>query len=161
MAESIKLILLSFLASVGFGVKFQMKNQYLVLAGFGGALTRLCYLLLIEVIDSRLIYSLLAAMFASLYAEVMAMKCKMPSTVFLYPAIIPLTPGNLIYNTAANFLLKDTRAMWATAGDCALTLLGISIGFVLISTFTYYRRVYFLGKDLASHLLHHPHKKQD
>ena len=55
MAESIKLILLSFLASVGFGVKFQMKNQYLVLAGFGGALTRLCYLLLIEVIDSRLI----------------------------------------------------------------------------------------------------------
>ena len=149
MAESIKLILLSFLASVGFGVKFQMKNQYLVLAGFGGALTRLCYLLLIEVIDSRLIYSLLAAMFASLYAEVMAMKCKMPSTVYL------------IYNTAANFLLKDTRAMWATAGDCALTLLGISIGFVLISTFTYYRRVYFLGKDLASHLLHHPHKKQD
>ncbi len=159
MAESIKLILLSFLASVGFGVKFQMQKRYLAWAGFGGALTRLCYLILLEIIDSRLIYSLLAAMFASLYAEIMAMKCKMPSTVFLYPAIIPLTPGNLIYNTAANFLLRDTKAMWASAGDCALTLLGISIGFVLISTFTYYRRVYFLGKDIASHLLHHPHKK--
>ncbi len=48
--------------------------------------------------------------------------------------------------------------MWVYARACALTLLGISIGFVLISTFTYYRRVYFLGKDLASHLLHHPHK---
>ncbi len=159
MAEGIKLILLSFLASIGFGLKFQMKPHYLAWAGLGGALTRLCYLLLLEVIDSRLIYSLLAAMFASLYAEIMAMKFKMPSTVFLYPAIIPLTPGSLIYSTAVNFLLKDTAAMWHDAADCASTLFGISIGFVLISTFTYYRRVYFLGKDLASHLLHHPHKK--
>ena len=159
MAEGIKLILLSFLASIGFGLKFQMKPHYLAWAGLGGALTRLCYLLLLEVIDSRLIYSLLAAMFASLYAEIMAMKFKMPSTVFLYPAIIPLTPGSLIYSTAVNFLLKDTAAMWHDAADCASTLFGISIGFVLISTFTYYRGVYFLGKDLASHLLRHPHKK--
>ena len=159
MAESIKLILLSFLASIGFGLKFQMQKRYLVWAGLGGALTRLCYLLLLEILDAKLIYSLLAAMVASLYAEIMAMKFKMPSTVFLYPAIIPLTPGRLIYSTAINFLLRDTTAMWKDAGDCALILFGISIGFVLISTFTYYRRVYFLGKDLASHLLRHPQKK--
>ena len=61
MAESIKLILLSFLASIGFGLKFQMQTRYLAWAGLGGALTRLCYLLLLEVIDSRLIYSLLTA----------------------------------------------------------------------------------------------------
>lgn len=165
MAESLKLIFLSFLASIGFGLKYEMQKRYLVWAGLGGALTRLLYLILLEFNNSRLVYSLLAAMFASLYAEIMAMKFKMPSTVFLYPAIIPLTPGSLIYNTAVHFLLKDTAEMWRNAGDCALTLLGISIGFVLISTFTYYRRVYFLGKDIASHLLHHshhshhPHKK--
>ena len=160
MAESIKLILLSFLASIGFGLKFQMQRRYLVWAGLGGALTRLCYLLLLEVIPAKLVYSLLAAMFASLYAEIMAMKFKMPSTVFLYPAIIPLTPGRLIYSTAVNFLLRNKYAMWQDAEDCALILFGISIGFVLISTFTYYRRVYFLGKDLASHLLRHTHKKK-
>ena len=158
MAESIKLIFLSFLASIGFGLKYQMQRRYLIWAGLGGALTRLCYLLLVQFIDARLVYSLLAAMFASLYAEIMAMKFKMPSTVFLYPAIIPLTPGSLIYNTAVHFLLQETDEMWVYARACALTLLGISIGFVLISTFTYYRRVFFLGKDLASHLLHHPHK---
>ena len=159
MAESIKLIFLSFIASIGFGLKFHMQKQYLLWAGLGGSLTRLCYLLLIEVIDTRLIYSLLAAMFASLYAEIMAMKFKMPSTVFMYPAVIPLLPGNLIYNTAANFLLKNTNAMWRDAADCVLTLIGIIIGFVLISTLSYYRRIYFLGKDLAAHILHHPHKK--
>lgn len=159
MVESVKLVFCSFLASIGFGLKYQMQKRYLIWAGLGGALTRMCYLLLLEAIDARLVYSLLAAMFASLYAEIMAMKFKMPSTVFLYPAIIPLTPGSLIYGTAVNFVLQDTAAMWADAADCALTLFGISIGFVLISTFTYYRRVYFLGKDIASHLLHHPHKK--
>ena len=158
MAENIKLILLSFVASVGFGLKYHMQNRYLVWAGLGGSLTRMWYLLLIEMIDSRLVYSLLAAMFASLYAEIMAMKFKMPSTVFLYPAIIPLIPGNLIYNAAVNFLLNYRIAMWKDVADCAMTVFGISIGFVLISTFTYYRRVYFLGKDLASHLLR-THKK--
>lgn len=158
MVESIKLIILSFLASIGFGLKFQMQKQYLAWAGLGGALTRMCYLILLELIDARLIYSLLAAMFASLYAEIMAMKFKMPSTVFLYPAVIPLTPGSLIYGAAVNFLLQDTSAMWADAADCALTLLGISIGFVLISTFTYYRRIYFFSKEIAA-LLRHPHKK--
>ena len=158
MAENIKLILLSFVASVGFGLKNHMQNRYLVWAGLGGSLTRMWYLLLIEMIDSRLVYSLLAAMFASLYAEIMAMKFKMPSTVFLYPAVIPLIPGNLIYNAAVNFLLNYRIAMWKDVADCAMTVFGISIGFVLISTFTYYRRVYFLGKDLASHLLR-THKK--
>lgn len=98
-------------------------------------------------------------MFASLYAEILALELKTPSTVFLYPAIIPLMPGSLLYNTAVNFFLHDNAVMLEYARDCALTLVGLSLGFVLISTFTYYRRLYFLSKDIASHLLHHPHKK--
>ena len=41
MAESLKLIFLSFLASIGFGLKYEMQKRYLVWAGLGGALTRL------------------------------------------------------------------------------------------------------------------------
>lgn len=159
MVENIKLILVSFTASCGFGIVFHIKKEYLLFAGLGGALTRCCYLFLIEVIDERFIYTLLAAMFASLYAEIMALELKTPSTVFLYPAIIPLIPGGLIYNTAVNFLLHDHTLMKENARDCALALIGMSIGFVLISTFTYYRRVYFLSKDIAAHFLHHSRKK--
>ena len=56
MAESIKLIFLSFLASIGFGLKYQMQRRYLIWAGLGGALTRLCYLLLVQFIDARQIF---------------------------------------------------------------------------------------------------------
>ena len=98
-------------------------------------------------------------MFAALYAETMAMRQKMPSTVFLYPAIIPLIPGDLLYNTAVNLLLQDTPQMLDNAKNCALSLAGMSIGFVLISTFTYYRRIYYVGTDIAHHLLHRQKKK--
>ena len=97
-------------------------------------------------------------MIASFYAEILAMEFKTPSTVFLYPAILPLLPGSLMYNAAVNFLLQDMDAMQGYLKDCALTVIGTSIGFVLISTFTYYRRIYFAGKHLASHLLHETHK---
>lgn len=158
MVENIKLILVSFTASFGFGIVFHIRKDYLLWAGLGGALTRLCYLILISIIDSRIIHTLLAAMIASFYAEILAMEFKTPSTVFLYPAILPLLPGSLMYNAAVNFLLQDMDAMQGYLKDCALTVIGTSIGFVLISTFTYYRRIYFAGKHLASHLLHETHK---
>lgn len=160
MVENIKLILVSFTASLGFGIVFHIKKEYLFFAGLGGALTRCCYLFLMATIEQRFTYTLLAAMFAALYAEILALELKTPSTVFLYPTIIPLLPGSLLYNTAVNFFLHDHAAMLQNAKDCALALIGMSIGFVLISTFTYYRRVYFLSKDIASHLLRHSRKKQ-
>ena len=160
MIENIKLIVFSFITSFGYGIIFHIKKEYLIWAGIGSALTRFCYLCLVNVIDERFIYTLLAAMIASLYAEIMALTFKTPSTVFLYPAIIPLLPGRLLYNTALNFFIRDQGAMIENARDCILTLVGMSIGFVLVSTFTYYRRVYFLSKELASHFRHHPHRKK-
>ncbi|GFI17607.1 hypothetical protein IMSAGC009_02779 [Lachnospiraceae bacterium] len=154
MVETVKLIIFSFMASLGFGIVFRIGKKNLLWAGAGGALTRCVYLFLLEVIEQRILYSLLAAMFAALYAETMAMRQKMPSTVFLYPAIIPLIPGDLLYNTAVNLLLQDMPQMLDNAKNCVLSLAGMSIGFVLISTFTYYRRIYYVGTDIAYHLLH-------
>lgn len=153
MVESFQLIVLSFTASLGFGIVFRIGKKDLLWAAVGGALTRCAYLFLIEVIDQRILYSLLAAMFAALYAEIMAMNRKMPATVFLYPAIIPLIPGDLLYYTAVNLILRNTPEMLENAKNCALSLAGMSIGFVLISTFTYYRRIYYVGRNIAHHLL--------
>lgn len=160
MVESLKLIVFSFTASLGFGIVFRIGKKNLLWAGAGGALTRCIYLLLLEVIDQRILYSLLAAMFAALYAEIMAMRQKMPSTVFLYPAIIPLIPGDLLYNTAVNLILQNTPEMFSNAKNCALSLTGMSIGFVLISTFTYYRRIYHVGTDITNQLLHRQKKNE-
>ena len=98
-------------------------------------------------------------MFTALYAECMAVWKKVPSTIFLYPSIIPLVPGNLLYNTVVNFILQDATKMLYNARECAVRLAGISVGFVLISTFTYHRRVYFLGKNFVGHLFQKKNSK--
>lgn len=158
MINNIILVIASFTASVGFGIVFRIERKHLLWAGLGGALTRCVYLFLPQIIDHRVIYVLLSSMFSALYAEIMAMHRKMPSTVFLYPAILPLIPGDLMYNTAINIILNNPEEIIENAEKCAFSLVGMSVGFVIVSTFTYYRRIYFVSKNIAYHLLR-GHKK--
>lgn len=152
MIETLKLVLLGFASSFGFAIVFHIDRKNLVIAGLGGALTRLVYIILGQLTNETFLVCLFSAMFASLYAEIQAMRQRMPSTVFLYPAILPLVPGSLLYYIAVNIVLGDTQAAWDYAGECALTVGGIGFGFVLISTFTYYRRIYRVGEHIEGKL---------
>lgn len=152
MIENAKIIIFSFFASLGFGIVFRIDKKNLCLAGLGGAITRCAYIFLLNITDKVFVYSLFAAMTAALYAECMAVLKKMPSTILLYPSILPLAPGELLYNTIVNFILQDFEKMLYYARECAVRVAGISIGFVLISTFTYHKRVYYLGKNFVGHL---------
>ncbi|MCD7834898.1 MAG: threonine/serine exporter family protein [Lachnospiraceae bacterium] len=142
MVEAVKLVIVSFFASVGFGIVFRIERKYLVYAGLGGALTRLVYLILLQLIPESFIYSFLAAMAAALFAECMAIYTKNPSTVFLYPSIIPLIPGTPLYYTVVGLVLQDTERIRANAVTCVHSLLGVGIGFVVVSMVMYYERHY-------------------
>lgn len=153
MVESIELVILSFFASFGFGIVFRLVGKDLLWAGLSGALTRCVYLILLSVIDSRLVCVMLAAMIAALYAEVLATKKKMPSTVFLYPAIIPLIPGDLFLYTVMNLVVEDYGMTLQNGKDCILTLACMSVGFVLSSTIAYYIRRHKLGIHIEKNIL--------
>ena len=150
--SNIELVGFSFLASLGLAIVFQIDKKNLLWAGLGGALTRCVYLLMIAATDRTFVQSLCAAMFAALYAEILAMRQRMPSTVFLYPSIIPLIPGSLLYYICVNVLLGNRTETISYLTECLLSLGGICLGFVLISTFTYYRRIYYMGKNIESHI---------
>ena len=145
MVESIRLIILSFLASFGFGVVFHLIGKDLLWAGLSGALTRCMYLILLSFVDNRLVCVMLAAMLAALYAEILATNKKMPSTVFLYPAIVPLIPGDLFLYTVTNLVMEEFEMALSNGKDCILTLSCMSIGFVISSTIAYYIRRHRLG----------------
>lgn len=157
MVENIQLVIVSFFASFGFGIVFHIEKKHLFWAGLGGGLTRCVYLILLHTMDNRLMYSILAAMFAALYAEIMATYKKTPSTLFLYPSIIPLIPGDLLYNTMRGVILQDIDMIASNAQSCCLTLIGMSAGFVIVSTITYYKRIYFVGKQFVEDWLSPSH----
>ncbi len=134
------LLVLSFGASVCFGIVFRIPLRDICLAAVGSVLTRTALLTLPGLISTRLICVTLAALAAALYAEALATWRRDPSTYFVYPAIVPLIPGDLFYYALVG-LYRGDRAMLETNGiECLLTLLGMSIGFVLSSIIAHYIR---------------------
>ena len=150
--ENLELIAVSFGCSFGLGFVFRIPKRDLLWAGLGGALTRVVYLIMLEVSDNTFIQTLFAAMVAALFAEIMAMRRRSPSTVFLYPAILPLIPGGTMYYIALNIILSEQEAAIGYTWDCLLALFGMCLGFVVVSTFTYYRRIYYVGEHIEGKL---------
>ena len=133
------LVLLSFAASACFGAVFQIEKKDLWLAGLGGALTRIVLLLLTPLLP-RLIYMTVSAFAASLYAEFLATVQKKPSTYFVYPAIIPLIPGDLFFYTLLGIYTENKEMVMTNGYNCVFSLASMSFGFVLSFVAAHYFR---------------------
>ena len=133
MAGNIELVVLSFLASLGFAIVFQVAKKDLLLAGLGGGLTRIFYLIFIAIIPSRIVYVALAAMVAALYAEIVSGMKHVPATYFMYPTIIPLIPGDLFYYTCAGIITGNAEMFRTNAINLILALGGLTVGLVVCS----------------------------
>ena len=140
MVDSIILILVSFAASFGFGLVFRITGKDLFLAALGGALTRRVLILLQTCISERFVYVMLSALFASAYGELLANLTHDPSTYYIYPSMIPLIPGDLFYYCITGAIRANATLFSQNALSCLLTLLGMSVGFVLSSTIAHYIR---------------------
>ena len=81
------------LGSIGFAIFLRMKGKQIILAGIGGAVTWLVYLLIHNYIDGFFIPDLISSIFVGIYAEIMARVNKAPATIFLTAAAVPLIPG--------------------------------------------------------------------
>ena len=140
MQDPVGLILVSFLASCGFAVVFRIARGDIWRAGLGGALTRVMLLVLSPIFPQRIVFVTLAAIAAGLYGELLANLRRCPSTYFIYPAIIPLIPGDLFYYALVALYLGDQQMFLSNAGSCMVSLAGMSIGFVLSSIIAHYAR---------------------
>ena len=152
LSNPIYLVILSYIASIGFGIVFMIPFKDLWLAGLGGALARLALVSLTPITDNRLLFVTLAAMAAALYAEFLAVVRHIPSTYFIYPSIIPLIPGDLFFFALAGLYLGDRAGVETNSINCLLSLAGLSIGFVLSSTVAHHiRRSHYHGLFSTPH----------
>lgn len=136
--SNMQLILLSFTASLGFGVMFHIVGLDLLFAGLGGMISRIALLTFMSMTDSRFLFTLGAATCAALYAELLAVTKKVPSTVYLYPTIIPLIPADLLYFLMRNLVTGEYDAAFTYAADTVYGITGLCLGFILASTVSFY-----------------------
>ena len=147
--SNLELVILTLMASAGFGVVFNIQLKDLGFAALGGMIVRIVYILFqMALPEYRFVFVALAAFFAALYSEILAISRKEPSTLYLYPSIVPLIPGDLFVYVGLGFMWTDF-AIAENARNLALTLLGVSLGFVLCSTIVHYVRKFKFMKKFA------------
>lgn len=138
--SSLELIILSFFASLGLGVAFNINIKDVLFAGLGGAIIRTVYILFQIIVPYTLAYTIMSSFIAALYSEIIAISKKEPSTLYLYPSIIPIIPGGLFYYSSLGIIWQNSALFNEYAPELLLALSGISAGFVLCSSFVYYIR---------------------
>lgn len=122
-------------ATISFGIGFQVPRRHFAACGVTGALGWLCYVLGSGVLGlSAPMATLLAALPLTLAARWFAQRHKAPVTLFLLCGIFPLVPGAGIYYTAYYFL-QDDRAAFANRGvETFKIAVALALGIALISS---------------------------
>ena len=85
--------LVAFVATVAFGVLFQVPKEQYAFSGICGAAGWLCYLLVMQNYPSTTIASFAAAVVLTMMSRIFAVWRKTPVTVFLICGIFPLVPA--------------------------------------------------------------------
>ena len=138
---SIEMVILTLMATAGFSIVFNIQLQDIIFAIIGGVIVRLVLILFKFVLEPYpFVFTMLAAFFAALYSEILANTRKEPSTLYLYPSIIPLIPGDLFCYVAFGIVWGNGGLIGKNGPNLALSLVGISLGFVLCSTVVHYVR---------------------
>ncbi|GAA4826442.1 threonine/serine exporter family protein [Algivirga pacifica] len=135
--------LLAFISTLCFAFLFNVRGKYLYYAGGGGALAWLFYELGLLYSGSTIIGMFAGASMAAIYAEAVARVLRIPTTIIVISAIIPMVPGGGLYYTMVAsiegefdlFMHKGTNAI-LEAGTIAISIVLVSSVFRI---FTQYR----------------------
>lgn len=126
----------SFIASLGFGIIFNIKGKNLIFAALGGGLSWFCYLFFSKFNISDVLSFFLSSIIFSIYSEICARILKTPVTTLVICALIPLVPGAGMYYTMYETITGNVLG----AIELGLTTIAnagsLALGVIFVSTIT-------------------------
>ena len=126
----------AFLATLGFGIIFNIKGKKLFFASLGGAISCFFYSLSLKFNLSELSSLFISAIFFSSYCEVFARILRTPVTTLVICSLIPLVPGGGMYYT----MLEAVNGNISKSLDLGLNTLAsagtLALGIIFVSTIT-------------------------
>lgn len=124
------------IATLGFGILFNIKGKKLIIATIGGGLSWFIYLFFLHFHTSQLLCYFLAALVCSIFSETMARINKTPVTTFIVCGIIPLVPGGGMYNTMLEFTRGNANLGISICLETISIAGAIAVGIALVSSLT-------------------------
>ncbi|HOD18445.1 MAG TPA: threonine/serine exporter family protein [Candidatus Cloacimonadota bacterium] len=125
-----------FIAILGFSIRSNIKGWKLIFTGLGGALSWGLYLLFLAWSKSLLLSIFLATSAVCLYAEFMGRAYKMPVSVFVICAIIPLVPGSGLYYSMKAYIDGKMLEALKLMGQTLMIAGTISVAIAVMSSIT-------------------------
>jgi len=130
--------LYALVATLTFGILFNIRGKKLFIASLGGGLSWFVYLLASYYGQSNVFSFFMASLAAGVFSEVMARIMKTPVTTFVICAIIPLVPGGGMYYTMLDSIRGNINDS-LNKGLETLTIAGaIAVGIILVSSTSKY-----------------------
>ncbi len=135
----------SIIATLGFGIIFNIHGKNLIFASIGGGLSWFIYALGLEVHFSNTTSFFLSAVVFSTYSEILARKLKTPVTTLVICALIPLVPGSGMYYTMYEAVTGDIMKSLQLGLNTLASAGALALGVIFVSTIT---RQYYSVKTL-------------
>lgn len=124
------------LATIGFGVLFNVRGKSLAAAGLTGGAGGFAYQLCLVLGLSDPVSNFIAAVVISVIAEICARRLKNTVTTFTACALIPLVPGGTAYEMMVEFTQNNAMSGLMKLLD-VLTIAGmLAMGILFVSTLT-------------------------
>ncbi|WAA12735.1 threonine/serine exporter family protein [Fervidibacillus halotolerans] len=135
-------LLMSFAASSGFGIMFNVPKNSIIQCGFTGMIGWLIYISFVGQKVDAVPASFIASFFVALISHIFAKWYKTPVIVFIVGGIIPLVPGGLAYDAMRHFVINDYYTAIQLAAKVLLVAGAIAIGIVFSEVFNQiYKRI--------------------
>lgn len=133
--------LYSFIASIAFGIQFNIRLRHIFAAGIGGAVSQLLFSVMDVSGRNEILCYFAAACAISLYSEFLARRLHIPVNMYLVISIIPLVPGGYIYNAMITLVGGDTSGFWEQCASTFAIAGAIAMGVFAVSSLVRLGRV--------------------
>ena len=132
MKDAIIQIVSGCVGTLGFGVLFNIRGKKLLLGALGGLIAWSLYVIFSLFIHNEAVIYLLVSTITSLYAELLAIKLRTPTTSFLIISLIPLIPGGSLYYTMAYALSGNMDSFISKAVSTLQLATALSLGIIIV-----------------------------
>ena len=128
-------LILSFIASAGFGILFNAPRRTILAGGLSGAFGWLIFYIATEYGIDSVIASFLGAIFLTAISIASSRKLKAPVIIFITCGIIPLVPGGTAYNAMRSIVLDEYNLALSYGFQVALISMAIAMGIISTELF--------------------------
>lgn len=132
----IEQIFVAFVASLGFGIIFNIRGKNLIFAALGGGLSWFFYLFLTQNKINNVVSLFISSIIFSIYSEICARYLKTPVTTLVICALIPLVPGAGMYYTMYESILGNVSRAASLGLDTISSAGSLALGVIFVSTIT-------------------------